>query len=264
MSNFDNFSESYSNPRVKKLRSFAQSSYGVETATYKGIAMKTLYFVAVFAAGMGAYFYIHNFFGGGAQAFATEYTIFIGTLIATAIAGIVSSFAPRTTAVTGSIYSAGMGYSLTFMSMIYAMAYKGIIVEAVTLTLLTVAVLAVIYSRGVRVGSRLKTALITCLWVSIIGGLLFMLLSWLAPNSSLYASIVAINNGPIGIFFAVIGVLIAAALLMCDFETIQMTVEHGLPAQYEWYASYGLIVGVIYLYLKILNVLAKIANNRNN
>ena len=147
-----------------------------------------------------------------------------------------------------------MGYALTFMSMIYAMQWKGIIVEAVTLTLLTVAVLAVIYSKGVRVGSRMKTALITCLWVSIIGGLLFMLLAWLAPHSAIYTSIVAINNGPVGILFAVIGVLIAAALLMCDFETIQMTVEQGLPAQYEWYASYGLIVGVIYLYLKILNL----------
>lgn len=262
MNDYNNFSESYSNPRVKKLRSFAQSTYGMEVASYKGIAMKTLYFVAVFAAGMGAYFYIHNFFGGGAQAFSTEYTIFVGAIIATAIAGLVASFAPKTTAVTGSIYSAGMGYALTFMSMIYAMQWKGIIVEAVTLTLLTVAVLAVIYSKGVRVGSRMKTALITCLWVSIIGGVLFMLLAWLAPHSAIYTSIVAINNGPIGILFAVIGVLIAAALLMCDFETIQMTVEQGLPAQYEWYASYGLIVGVIYLYLKILNLLAKIANNR--
>ena len=162
MNDYNNFSESYSNPRVKKLRSFAQSTYGMEAASYKGIAMKTLYFVAVFAAG------IHNFFGGGAQAFSTEYTIFVGALIATAIAGLVASFAPKTTAVTGSIYSAGMGYALTFMSMIYAMQWKGIIVEAVTLTLLTVAVLAVIYSKGVRVGSRMKTALITCLWVSII------------------------------------------------------------------------------------------------
>ena len=66
MNDYNNFSESYSNPRVKKLRSFAQSTYGMEAASYKGIAMKTLYFVAVFAAGMGAYFYIHNFFGGGA------------------------------------------------------------------------------------------------------------------------------------------------------------------------------------------------------
>ena len=87
----------------------------MEAASYKGIAMKTLYFVAVFAAGMGAYFYIHNFFGGGAQAFSTEYTIFVGALIATAIAGLVASFAPKTTAVTGSIYSAGMGYALTFI-----------------------------------------------------------------------------------------------------------------------------------------------------
>lgn len=73
MNDYNNFSESYSNPRVKKLRSFAQSTYGMEAASYKGIAMKTLYFVAVFAAGMGAYFYIHNFFGGGAQAIL-EYT----------------------------------------------------------------------------------------------------------------------------------------------------------------------------------------------
>ena len=94
MNDYNNFSESYSNPRVKKLRSFAQSTYGMEAASYKGIAMKTLYFVAVFAAGMGAYFYIHNFFGGGAQAFSTEYTIFVGALIATAIAGLVASFAP--------------------------------------------------------------------------------------------------------------------------------------------------------------------------
>ena len=143
MNDYNNFSESYSNPRVKKLRSFAQSTYGIEAASYKGIAMKTLYFVAVFAAGMGAYFYIHNFFGGGAQAFSTEYTIFVGAIIATAIAGLVASFAPKTTAVTGSIYSAGMGYALTFMSMIYAMQWKGIIVEAVTLTLLTVAVLVI-------------------------------------------------------------------------------------------------------------------------
>ena len=90
-----------------------------------------------------------------------------------------------------------------------------------------------------------------------------MLLAWLAPHSAIYTSIVAINNGPIGILFAVIGVLIAAALLMCDFGTIQMTVEQGFLLQYEWYASYGLIVGVGLSLSKILNLLAKIANNRN-
>lgn len=40
MNDYNNFSESYSNPRVKKLRSFAQSTYGMEAASYKGIAMK--------------------------------------------------------------------------------------------------------------------------------------------------------------------------------------------------------------------------------
>lgn len=261
----DNFSESFSNPRVKKLSSFSRSVFGEEAASYKGIAMKTLFFVAIFGAGMGAYFYIHSFFGGGIEAFSIENKIFLVSLIATTAAGLIASFAPASTPVTGTIYSAGMGFSLTYLSMMYAQIYKGIIVEVITLTLLTVAVLAVLYSTGkVRVGSRMKTALIACLWVSIIGGLLFMLLGWLAPNSSLYLSIVAINNGPIGILLAAVGVFIAAALLICDFETIQLTVEQGLPASYEWYASYGLIVGVIYLYLKILRLVARIANNRNN
>ena len=40
MNDYNNFSESYSNPRVKKLRSFAQSTYGMEAASYKGMTCK--------------------------------------------------------------------------------------------------------------------------------------------------------------------------------------------------------------------------------
>lgn len=264
MSN-NSFSQDFTNPRVKKLSTFSQSVFGIEAATYKGIAMKTLFFVAIFGAGMGAYFYIHNFLGGGATIYPLESGVLFGAMIATLISGIVASLAPRTTAVTGTIYSAGMGYSITLLSMMYAHAYKGIVIEALVLTLLTVGVLAVLYAKGnIHVGQRFRTALIAWLWVSIIGGLLFAILSFAAPNSALYRSIVIANNGPIGIVIAAIGVFVAAALLICDFETIRLTVEHGLPAYYEWYASYGLIVGVIYLYLKILDLLVKIANNRRN
>lgn len=85
---------------------------------------------------------------------------------------------------------------------------------------------------------------------------------WLAPDSAIVVSILRLQNGPIGIFFAVLGVLLASALLLTDFETIAQTVENGLSKKYEWYCSYGLMVSVIYLYLKILELLARIQNSK--
>ena len=43
--------------------------------------------------------------------------------------------------------------------------------------------------------------------------------------------------GTVGILFGVLGVVLAAVLLVFDFDTIAMTVENGLEKKYEWYAA---------------------------
>lgn len=261
----NNFFENAGNPRARKLRSFNQPVDINYAATYKGVAMKTVYFVLVMCAGIAAFFYMDAFYtsrNGAEAALEMEAVVFYVLLIVTLIASLIAAFAPKTVPVTGSIYAGGMGFCLSLVSMLYAQEFKGIIVEALVLTILTVGCLTLLYSKGVRVGGRLKTACITALFVSIIGGGIYGLVAIIAPNSPIISSINAINNGPIGIVFAAIGVFIAAILLMCDFDTVTETVENGLPEEYEWYASYALIVGVIYLYLKILRLLAKIQGNR--
>ena len=146
----------------------------------------------------------------------------------------------------------------------YARAYKGIVLEAIVLTLLVILVMAGLYVSGkVHVTQKFRTVLTTALLVSIIGSLLFFIIGLVAPASDFYRAIVAVNQGPLGILIAVLGVVLAAAFMLADFDTIQMTVENGLAKKYEWYAAYGLIVGVIYLYLKILRLIAVIMNNRN-
>lgn len=263
------FMDSFANPRVKRLSKFRDEyAQGTDVASFGGIAAKTVYFVLTFALGLAAFFYLHYYFGKSNAAddmllYPQEYPILIGASVITLISALVTAFAPKLTALFGTIYCVGIGYMVTWSSYTYAAEYKGIIYEALGLTLLIVGVLTVLYSKGViRVTGRFRKVVYTTLLVSVLGGFIFLLLAWLAPNSGFVTAIIKVNNGPLGIIFGILGVMLASAVLTCDFDNAAQTVEQGLPKSYEWAASFGLVTGVIYLYLKILQLLARIQNNR--
>ena len=56
-------------------------------------------------------------------------------------------------------------------------------------------------------------------------------------------------------------VVIAALNLVLDFDFIEQGVEYGAPKYMEWYAAFGLMVTLIWLYLEILRLLAKLRSN---
>jgi uncharacterized YccA/Bax inhibitor family protein len=66
------------------------------------------------------------------------------------------------------------------------------------------------------------------------------------------------GNGTISIVFSVVVVGIAAANLALDFDFIARGAEHGAPKFMEWYAAFGLMVTLIWLYLEILRLLSKL------
>ena len=51
--------------------------------------------------------------------------------------------------------------------------------------------------------------------------------------------------------------MIAALNLVLDFDFIENGVEQKAPKYMEWYAAFGLLVTLIWLYLEILRLLAK-------
>ena len=53
-------------------------------------------------------------------------------------------------------------------------------------------------------------------------------------------------------------VVIAALNLVLDFDFIEKGVENGAPKYMEWYASFGLLVTLVWLYLELLRLLAKL------
>jgi len=62
--------------------------------------------------------------------------------------------------------------------------------------------------------------------------------------------------------FSVVVVIIAALNLVLDFDFIEEGAEKGAPKYMEWYGAFGLLVTLIWLYLEILRLLAKLNSRR--
>src|SRR3989304_1851962 len=65
------------------------------------------------------------------------------------------------------------------------------------------------------------------------------------------------GGGRLGILFSLFVVLIAALNLVLDFDFIESGAAQGAPRFMEWYAAFGLMVTLIWLYLEILGLLGK-------
>ena len=66
------------------------------------------------------------------------------------------------------------------------------------------------------------------------------------------------DNGLFGIGFSLLVVSIAALNLVLDFDYIEQGAEQGAPKYLEWYGAFSLMVTLIWLYLEILRLLAKL------
>jgi uncharacterized YccA/Bax inhibitor family protein len=47
-----------------------------------------------------------------------------------------------------------------------------------------------------------------------------------------------------------------------DFDFIESGAQSGVPKYMEWYAAFGLMVTLIWLYIEILRLLAKLRSRR--
>jgi uncharacterized YccA/Bax inhibitor family protein len=70
------------------------------------------------------------------------------------------------------------------------------------------------------------------------------------------------SSGPIGIAFSLLVVGIAALNLVMDFDFIESAARQGAPKYMEWYAAFGLIVTLIWLYIELLRLLSKLRSRR--
>ena len=179
----------------------------------------------------------------------------IGGFIVAIITAFKKQWAPTTTP----IYAALQGLFLGGISVMFNQQYPGIVIQAVYLTFGTLFALLMAYASGkIRVTENFKLGL-----TAAMGGLFFFyMINFILGFFGMGITSVY-GNGIVGIGFSLIVVVIAALNLVLDFDFIEQGAQQGAPKYMEWYGAFGLMVTLIWLYIEILRLLAKLQSRRD-
>lgn len=170
------------------------------------------------------------------------------------IVAMVTAFKPEWSPFTSPVYALLQGLFLGAISSLFEQIYPGIVMQAVGCTFGTMFCLLAAYRSGlIRATENFKLMVI-----SATGGIALLYLVSIGLRLFTSYSIPFIHEGGIwGIAFSLFVVAIAALNLVLDFDFIEKGVEAGAPKYMEWYAAFGLMVTLIWLYLEILKLLGK-------
>jgi len=156
------------------------------------------------------------------------------------------------------VYAGLEGLFLGGISSIFEASYPGIVVQAVAGTFAAFFSMLILYRANIirctdkfRSVIFISTLSIAGIYlISIIGGFFGYTIPQIHTSSN------------IGVLFSVIVVLIAAFNLILDFDFIEQGAQKMLPKDYEWFGAFGLMVTLVWLYLEILKLLAKLSDRR--
>jgi len=177
----------------------------------------------------------------------------IGGGIGGFIVAMVTVFKKTWSPVTAPLYAALEGLILGGLSAVLEAQYPGIVIQAVGLTIATLVALLLAYtSRLVKVTENFKLGVFAATGGIAIVYLVDMVLSFFGMHVPFIN-----DSGPIGIGVSVVIVIIAALNLVMDFDFIEQGSKVGAPKYMEWYAAFGLMVTLVWLYMEVLRLLSK-------
>lgn len=184
-------------------------------------------------------------------------TLAIVGIIVGFICAIVVAFKPGLARILGPIYALGEGVFLGAISKAYNDFQSGIVVQAIGATMAVFAVMLLLYTtRIIKVTDKFRRTII----FATLGLMAFYMIS--IVFSLFGATVPFINDAtPMGILFSVFAAGLAAMNLALDFDLIERGVKNQWPKQMEWFCAFGLLITLVWLYLELLRLLAKL--NRN-
>ncbi len=172
------------------------------------------------------------------------------------ILALVTIFrSPSKAGSTAPLYSFAQGIFLGGVTMIFENSYPGIAIQAIGLTFGILASLLFCYKSGIIKPTENFRLMVFSGTVGI--GMVYLISILMnmfgGPGISMIHS-----NGLFGIGFSLFVVAMASLNLVLDFDFIEDGAEKGMPKYMEWYGAFALMVTLIWLYMEILRLLAKL------
>jgi uncharacterized YccA/Bax inhibitor family protein len=167
---------------------------------------------------------------------------------------ILTIFKPKLARFTAPLYAIVEGLVVGAVSHLYEFEFNGIVLQAVGLTVGVFALLLFLYAtRIIEVTQNLRMGIVAATGAVFLVYLVSLVLRLFG------ADIPFIHDaGPLGILFSLVVVVIAALNLVLDFDFVERGAAAGAPKYMEWYGAFGLLITLVWLYLELLRLLAKL------
>jgi uncharacterized YccA/Bax inhibitor family protein len=170
------------------------------------------------------------------------------------VAALVTAFKKEWAGKSAPVYAVLEGLFLGGLSAMFEARFSGIVIQAVSLTFGTLLCLLLAYRSGlIKPTENFKLGVFAA--TGAIG--VFYLVTWILSFFHIGMGLM-VGNSPLSIGISVFIVIIAALNLVLDFDFIEKGAESGAPKYMEWYAAFGLLVTLIWLYVEILRLLSKL------
>ncbi len=238
-----------------KLKDADHSAPTPTTMTAQGAITKTCVLLALLMATVG---WMWSAFWNDGQLDPARFMPFvIGGAITGLVAVLINMFVPRFAMFTGGIYAIAEGLVLGGVTMIVHLQYPGLPLLAACFTTATLLAMLLLYRTGII---KASPAFVRGIIGATVGLALGVAALWILNMFHIGTGVSAMlyGNGTIGIGFSVICVALAALNLVLDFAFIENGSRQGLPKYMEWVGALGLMVTLVWLYIEILRLLAKL------
>ncbi|HVT97571.1 MAG TPA: Bax inhibitor-1/YccA family protein [Acidobacteriaceae bacterium] len=183
-----------------------------------------------------------------------DFLLMLVGLVGGFIFAMVTVFKKTWAPVTAPAYALLEGLALGGLSATLEVRYPGIAIQSVCLTFGTLFVLLMAYRSGmIRVTQKFRMGVVAATGAIFLFYLAEMILGFFGIH---FASVN--GSGALGIGISLVIVCVAALNLVLDFDFIERGVAASAPKYMEWYGAFGLMVTLVWLYLEMLRLLAKI------
>lgn len=178
-------------------------------------------------------------------------------LIVGLVTGLTTSFVPKFAKFLSPIYAFAEGAVIAGLTLMAETQFPGIALQAISATFITFFVLLFLYRTGVIKATEKFRATIMSAMIAILIVYLIDII-----GSFFGFSVPFLNgSGPVSILASCIICVVAALNLILDFDFIEKGANNLLPKDFEWYASFGLLVTLVWMYIEILKLLSKLRSN---
>jgi uncharacterized YccA/Bax inhibitor family protein len=233
-----------SNPLLKRDGAFSTAWAGSEAMSLQGVINKTG-ILLLLCLGAGAFGWTHPELRG---------PLLLGGLLGGLVVCMIGIFRPATTPVTAPLYAVLEGLALGCLSQIFERRYPGIVVNATLLSFGVLGLMLMLYtSRTIRVTDRLVKGVLAATAAVALVYVVDIVLGMFGYRVPLIH-----ETGWLGIGISLVIVGIAAFNLLIDFAVIEQSVSNRSPRFMEWYCGMALLVTLVWLYLELLRLLAKL------